>query len=182
MTVVVGLGGAIKMIKSLIAFGYFALLSGCATTTLPTAGNPKLASENDLSSGNFSNLNICRVSSIKRSAEAPEIRVNKEVIGQLGSGAKVAIKLKEGTTFELFLPSNLLMYRFSEAILYSKKMSRGDSVHLILIPESNVAQGLAVFLGGALAESVRQSSVGQNDNWTILDVPAEDFEKKCLES
>ena len=34
---------------------------------------------------------------------------------------------------------------------------------LILIPEINVVQGLAVFLGGALAESVRQSSVGQKN-------------------
>ena len=155
------------------------ILQGCASTSIPTESNPKLASPSDIASGNYAQVNVCRVKSIKRSAEAPELRVDNVVVGQLGSGGKISVNVKAGSVADLFLGANPFMYRFDDFVLRSKDIVRGDSAYWVIVPEVNAWSGIAIFLGGAVAESSRQKSVGQFGNWTVSDVPQQDFEKLC---
>jgi hypothetical protein len=155
------------------------LLASCASTSITTGSHPKTASAGDIASGNYAQVNVCRVKSIKRSAEAPELRVDNIVVGQLGSGGKISVNVKAGLVADLFLEANPFMYRFDDFVLRSKDFARGDSAYWVIVPEANVLSGITVFLGGAVAESSRQKSLGQFGNWTVSDVSQQDFEKLC---
>ena len=168
---------SVYRLMSLLAF--LVVLQGCASTSIPTESNPKLASAGDIASGNYAQVNVCRVKSIKRSAEAPELRVDNVVVGQLGSGGKISVNVKAGSVADLFLEANPFMYRFDDFVLRSKDIVRGDSAYWVIVPEANVLSGITVFLGGAVAESSRQRSVGQFGNWTVSDVSQQEFEKLC---
>ena len=168
---------SVYRLMSLLAF--LVVLQGCASTSIPTESNPKLASAGDIASGNYAQVNVCRVKSIKRSAEAPELRVDNVVVGQLGSGGKISVNVKAGSVADLFLEANPFMYRFDDFVLRSKDIVRGDSAYWVIVPEANVLSGITVFLGGAVAESSRQKSLGQFGNWTVSDVSQQEFEKLC---
>jgi hypothetical protein len=101
------------------------------------------------------------------------------VVGQLGSGGKISVNVKAGSVADLFLEANPFMYRFGDLVLQSKNIVRGDSAFWVIVPEANVLSGITVFLGGAVAESSRQKSLGQFGNWTVSDVSQQDFEKLC---
>lgn len=168
---------SVYRLMSLLAF--LMVLQGCASTSVPTESNPRLASASDIALGNYAQVNVCRVKSLKRSAEAPELRVDNVVVGQLGSGGKISVNVKAGSVADLFLEANPFMYRFGDFVLRSKDIVRGDSAFWVIVPEANVLSGITVFLGGAVAESSRQKSVGQFGNWTVSDVSQQDFEKLC---
>jgi hypothetical protein len=53
---------------------------------------------------------------------------------------------------------------------------------IVIKAERNLAQGLSVFFGGAIAEAARQSvQVGDSKNWTTSIVPRDEFAAKCAE-
>lgn len=89
------------------------------------------------------------------------------------------MNVKAGLVADLFLEANPFMYRFDDFVLRSKDFARGDSAYWVIVPEANLLGGITIFLGGAVAESSRQKSVGQFGNWTVSDVSQQDFEKLC---
>ena len=102
---------------------FLMVLQGCASTSVPTESNPRLASASDIALGNYAQVNVCRVKSIKRSAEAPELRVDNVVVGQLGSGGKISVNVKAGSVADLFLEANPFMYRFGDFVLRSNNLT-----------------------------------------------------------
>lgn len=169
----------INFLRPLSLVGFCLALYGCASTSTSIQPNSRTASVSDVASGNYAQLTVCRVNSVKRGAEAPELRIDKAVVGQVGSGGRVTVKIKPETMVDLFLESNPFMYRFGDLVLRSKKMARGESVYWVIVPEANLMSGITVFLGGAAAEATRQKSTGQLGNWSVSDVAPEDFDTLC---
>ena len=154
------------------------LLVGCAGTP-QVKENKYLATSADVSNGNFATVRLCREESIVRSAEAPEIRVNKEVVGQLGSGGVIEMRVKPNTTLDLYLSANPLMYRFRDDLIFERSVVRGDNLALKVSPERNLVQGITVFLGGAVAEGARQTAAGQLGNWSVKELETSTFPRGC---
>lgn len=153
-------------------------ITGCAGTP-PLKQSPLFATKEDLTSGNFASVKLCRPDSIARSAEAPEIRLNKEVIGQIGSGAMLEFSVKPDIELDLFLSASPLLYRFSDDLIFQKKLGKGERIALKVTPQRNLIQGVTVLLGGAIAESSRQVSTGQSGNWLVTEEHGERFAGEC---
>jgi len=74
-----------------------------------------------------------------------------------------------------------LLFRFKDELLVKGRMPT-EPIYVVIKAERNMAQGLSVFFGGAIAESIRQSTeVGDTKNWTTSLVSQSEYSSKCDE-
>ena len=126
-------------------------------------------------------LNICRVKSIIRMAEAPDLYVNDAKIGELSNGVRLTHSLKTNDSYTVKTTASPLLFRFKDELLIKGRMP-AEPIYVVIKAERNMAQGLSVFFGGAIAESIRQSTeVGDTKNWTTSLVTHDEFLSKCNE-
>lgn len=125
-------------------------------------------------------LNICRVKSIIRFAEAPDLYIDDKKVAEISNGTKVVQRLSPTASFTIKTAANPFLYRFSDELLI--KVKPVEPMFIVIKAERNLAQGLSVFFGGAIAEAARQSvQVGDSKNWTTSIVPRDEFPAKCAE-
>lgn len=126
-------------------------------------------------------LNICRVKSIIRMAEAPDLYVNDVKIGELSNGVRLSHSVKTNDSYTVKTTASPLLFRFKDELLIKGRMP-AEPVYVVIKAERNMAQGLSVFFGGAIAESIRQSTeVGDTKNWTTSLVTQSEFAGRCDE-
>ncbi len=126
-------------------------------------------------------LNICRVKSIIRMAEAPDLYVNDAKIGELSNGVRLTHSVKINDSYTVKTTASPLLFRFKDELLVKGRMPT-EPIYVVIKAERNMAQGLSVFFGGAIAESIRQSTeVGDTKNWTTSLVSQSEYSSKCDE-
>lgn len=126
-------------------------------------------------------LNICRVKSIIRMAEAPDLYVNDAKIGELSNGVRLTHNVKTNDSYTVKTTASPLLFRFKDELLVKGRVP-AESIYVVIKAERNMAQGLSVFFGGAIAESIRQSTeIGETKNWTTSLVTENEFIGKCNE-
>jgi hypothetical protein len=126
-------------------------------------------------------INICRIKSIIRSVEAPDLYVNNVKVGELSNGAKLIHHAKTGDVYAVKTLANPLLFRFKDELL-AKGIVHNESVYSVVRVERNIAKGLGILFGGAMLESVRQNiDTGDTKDWTTTVVAAEDYQSKCSE-
>lgn len=126
-------------------------------------------------------LNICRVKSIIRMAEAPDLYVNDAKIGELSNGVKLTHTVKTNDSYTVKTTASPLLFRFKDELLVKGRMP-AEPIYVVIKAERNMAQGLSVFFGGAIAESIRQSTeIGETKNWTTSFVTGNEFIGRCNE-
>ena len=125
-------------------------------------------------------LNICRVKSMIRFAEAPDLYIDAKKVAEISNGTKVVQHISPTATFTVKTTANPFLYRFKDELVI--KGQPVDSLFIVIKAERNLAQGLSVFFGGAIAEAARQSvQVGESKNWTTSLVTRDEFAAKCAE-
>jgi hypothetical protein len=125
-------------------------------------------------------LNICRVKSMIRFAEAPDLYIDDKKVAEISNGTKVTQRLSPTASFTVKTTANPFLYRFKEELVI--KGQPVEPMFIVIKAERNLAQGLSVFFGGAIAEAARQSvQVGDSKNWTTSIVPSDEFAAKCAE-
>lgn len=158
-------------------------LSGCVS--VPKSGStnqtPQVLSKVESAvPGEFAHdFYVCRPSSMIRSIEKPDVLIDGTANGELENGSKRRYSVRAGKKFSLFLPSSFLMYRFNDETLFSVQAEAQKVTYLIVSPQANWAQGLSIYFGGAIAESVRQTEQKKSDNWTVAQVDKAMYEKVC---
>lgn len=125
-------------------------------------------------------LSICRVKSMIRFAEAPDLYIDDKKVAEISNGTKVVRSISPADTFTVKTAANPFVYRFRDEVLFKGKPI--EPMFIVIKAERNLAQGISVFFGGALAEATRQSiQVGDLKNWTVNIVAREEFAAKCIE-
>ena len=125
-------------------------------------------------------LNICRVKSMIRFAEAPDLFIDDRKVAEISNGTKVVQRLSPTASFIVKTAANPFLYRFRDELVI--KGQPVEPMFIVIKAERNIAQGLSVFFGGAIAEAVRQSvQVGDSKNWATSIVPRDEFAAKCAE-
>jgi hypothetical protein len=125
-------------------------------------------------------LNICRVKSMIRFAEAPDLYVDDKKVAELSNGTKVVQRLSPTAVFTVKTTANPFLYRFKDELVI--KGQPIEPMFIVIKAERNLAQGLSIFFGGAIAEAARQSvQLGDSKNWTTSIVPPDEFAAKCAE-
>jgi hypothetical protein len=124
-------------------------------------------------------INICRIKSIIRIAEAPDLYVNESKVAELSNGARISISLSGNDAFTLKTTANPFLCRFKDELLFKGK-NLLESVYVIVNTERNLSQGVSILLGGMITESVRQSmEVGDSKNWTVRIVSQLNYQSEC---
>ncbi len=88
----------------------------------------------------------------------------------------------EGDEYVLSLKSNPFVYRFKDETLLKDKAGNKKRFY-ILKGLSNVSQGISVMLGGAVAESARQS-ISENESsgsWQLDEVDQKQYQLQCAD-
>lgn len=156
-----------------------------ATAQLPTG---EASSTGTITPGSISapgadaqyELNICRLKSVIRFAEAPGLYIDDKKVADISNGTKVVQSVSPTATFTIKTAANPFVYRFRDEVLIKGKPI--EHMFIVIKAERNLAQGISVFFGGALAEATRQSiQVGDSKNWTASVVAREEFAAKCTE-
>ena len=125
-------------------------------------------------------LNICRLKSVIRFAEAPDLYIDDKKVAEISNGTKVVQSISPTATFTVKTAANPFVYRFRDEVLIKGKPI--EPMFIVIKAERNLAQGISVFFGGALAEATRQSiQVGDSKNWTTSIVAQDEFVAKCTE-
>jgi hypothetical protein len=125
-------------------------------------------------------LNICRVKSMIRFAEAPDLYIDDKKVAEISNGTKVVQRLSPIASFTVKTAANPFLYRFRDELVI--KGQPVEHMFIVIKAERNLAQGLSVVFGGAIAEAARQSvQVGDSKNWTASIVPRDEFAAKCAE-
>jgi hypothetical protein len=125
-------------------------------------------------------LNICRVKSMIRFAEAPDLYIDDKKVAEVSNGTKVVQRVSPTATFTVKTAANPFLYRFRDEVLIKGKSI--EPMFIVIKAERNLAQGVSVLFGGALAEATRQSiQVGDSKNWTTSIVSREEFAARCAE-
>ncbi|WP_295550151.1 hypothetical protein [Limnohabitans sp. Rim8] len=159
--------------------------SGVSATPVTPAPEPATQSTNALAEIAPTEasvvLNICRVKSIIRMAEAPDLYVNDAKIGELSNGVRLTHSVKTNDSYTVKTTASPLLFRFKDELLVKGRMP-SEPIYAVIKAERNLAQGLSVFFGGAIAESIRQSTeVGDTKNWTTSFVTQSEFAGRCDE-
>jgi len=125
-------------------------------------------------------LNICRVKSVIRFAEAPDLYIDDKKVAEISNGIKVVQRLSPSASFTVKTAANPFLYRFKDELVI--KGQPVQPMFIVIKAERNITQGLSVFFGGALAEAARQSvQVGESKNWSTSIVTNDEFATKCAE-
>ncbi len=125
-------------------------------------------------------LNICRVKSVIRFAEAPDLYIDDKKVAEISNGIKVVQRLSPTSSFTVKTAANPFVYRFRDELVIKGQLV--EPMFIVIKAERNLAQGLSVFFGGALAESARQSvQAGDSKNWSAGIVTRDEFDAKCAE-
>jgi hypothetical protein len=168
--------------RKLIVTGFVLCLVGCASPSArkgTEAATVFFATEQDIAVGNFSVVKVCRPRSVIRPFESPDLRVNGNVIGEISNGALLRAQVKPAVNIDFFLGSSALLYRFRDEVLFSLRAARNENRNFVLQANANVIQGLTVAIGGAVAESVRQSDQSSSGNWSVREVTDTEFGRLC---
>jgi hypothetical protein len=115
-----------------------------------------------------------------RFAEAPDLYIDDKKVAEISNGTKVIQRLSPTASFTVKTAANPFLYRFRDELVI--KGQPVESMFIVIKAERNLAQGLSVFFGGAIAEAARQSvQVGDSKNWTTSIVARDEFVTKCAE-
>lgn len=126
-------------------------------------------------------LNICRVKSIIRMAEAPDLYVNDVKIGELSNGVRLTHSVKTNDSYTVKTTASPLLFRFKDELLVKGHIP-AEPIYVVVKAERNIAQGFSVLFGGAIAESIRQGTeIGDTKNWTTSLVTESEYSSRCNE-
>lgn len=126
-------------------------------------------------------INICRINSVVRMAESPDLYINSSRFMELSNGNKVIYHANKNDSYLLKTSSNPFVYRFKDEVLAEGKFEDGP-IYMTIKAERNLPQGLSILFGGAIAESVRQGGEsGKSNNWSVNIVTSDDYPSKCDE-
>jgi hypothetical protein len=115
-----------------------------------------------------------------RFAEAPDLYIDDKKVAEVSNGTKVVQRVSPTATFTVKTAANPFLYRFRDEVLIKGKSI--EPMFIVIKAERNLAQGVSVLFGGALAEATRQSiQVGDSKNWTTSIVSREEFAARCAE-
>jgi hypothetical protein len=123
-------------------------------------------------------LSICRPASYKRPVDKPDIYVQGNYVTELKSGSSFELAVSKGDQYSIVLGKKPLMYRFIDETLIEGAVS-DNHVYVVVTPQANLMQGVTVFLGGAIAESVRQDGTTESGGWASAVVDSQSYESIC---
>lgn len=142
--------------------------------------------------GSGGTLNICRVSSIMRAAEAPDIKVNDRIVSEIARASMISIPLNLNDKYQVSTDRSLILMREGEVIIRGTAKAQRDR-YLMLRGKSDspagALGGLSVgtaFIAGALlggTQTVIEQEIladyEQSEKWAFMEVDKERFVKMC---
>lgn len=162
------------------------LLVGCAST------GPAPSKVSFVAPQSGGTLNICRVSSIMRAAEAPDIKVNDKAVSEIARSSMVSIPLQLNDKYQVSTDRSLILMREGEIIIRGTAKAQRDR-YLMLRGKSDspagALGGLSVgtaFIAGALlggTQAVIEEEIladyEQSGKWAFMEVDKVRFLKMC---
>ena len=123
-------------------------------------------------------LYVCRPASYMRPVDKPDIYIQGDYVAELKSGSSFKFSVSKGDLYSIVLSKKPLMYRFKDEILINGTVGE-DNAYIIVTPQRNLQQSVAVMLGGAIAESIRQDGASESGGWTSVLVDSLSYKDTC---